>query len=98
MAKVVVLNERDNVATCLIDLKAADVVDVAVSESRQQITLAGDISFGHKFAVAAIAAGEEILKYGEVIGVASTAIAVGEYVHVHNVESVRARSDKGGTE
>jgi altronate dehydratase small subunit len=35
-----------------------------------------------------------VIKYAEVIGVASRPISVGEHVHVHNVESVRARGDK----
>jgi altronate dehydratase small subunit len=96
MDKVMVLNDQDNVATCLTDVKAKDSVEVTVAGSRRQITLAEDIPFGHKFAVAPIAAGEEVLKYGEVIGVASVPIAAGQYVHVHNVESMRARGDKGG--
>ncbi len=95
MDKVMVLNDQDNVATCLTDLSARDTVEVAVAGGRQEITLVDDIRFGHKFAVKDIAGGEEVLKYGEVIGVASIPISVGQYVHVHNVESVRARGDKG---
>ena len=96
MDKVMVLNNRDNVATCLTDLDAADTVEVTVAGGRQEITLVDDVPFGHKFAVKDIADGEKVLKYGEVIGVASIPISVGQYVHVHNVESVRARGDKGG--
>ena len=44
-------------------------------------------------AARAIAAGEPVLKYGEVIGLASQDIAPGQWVHVHNVESARARGD-----
>jgi altronate dehydratase small subunit len=95
MDKVMVLNDLDNVATCLTDLNARDMVEVAVSGGRQEITLVDDIQFGHKFAIKDIASGAEILKYGEVIGVASIPISAGQYVHVHNVESVRARGDKG---
>lgn len=95
MDKVMVLNDQDNVATCLTDLNARDTVEITVSGERQEITLVDDIQFGHKFAVKDIADGAEILKYGEVIGIASIPIAAGQYVHVHNVESVRARGDKG---
>ena len=42
----------------------------------------------------AAARGDEIVKYGQVIGHASKAIAVGEHVHVHNVESARGRGDR----
>jgi len=35
-----------------------------------------------------ISKGDKILKYGEVIGLATQPIGKGYYVHVHNVESV----------
>ncbi len=38
-----------------------------------------------------------MLKYGQVIGRATADIAVGEHVHVHNIESTRGRGDLGGT-
>jgi altronate hydrolase len=40
---------------------------------------------GHKVAAVPIADGDPIYKYGQVIGYATTAIQVGEHVHVHNV-------------
>ena len=44
------------------------------------------IPAGHKVAVRAIADGEPIRRYGQIIGFASAAIAPGEHVHVHNCE------------
>ena len=38
--------------------------------------------------------GEHIIKYGESIGGATSNIKKGDYVHVHNLESLRARGDK----
>ena len=35
----------------------------------------------------------QITKYGEEIGQATANIKAGEYVHVHNLESIRARGD-----
>ena len=40
---------------------------------------------GHKYARCAIAAGEDVIKYGMPIGHATQAIAVGEHVHTHNL-------------
>ena len=40
---------------------------------------------GHKYARCAIAAGENVIKYGMPIGHATQAIAVGEHVHTHNL-------------
>ncbi|MBT3660574.1 MAG: UxaA family hydrolase [Rhodospirillaceae bacterium] len=90
MDKIIVLGERDNVATCLADFDAGSVVHAAGLD----VALSDAIQFGHKFALTDIAAGAEICKYGEVIGVASVDIAIGQHVHVHNIESVRARGDK----
>ncbi len=88
------MKPEDNVATCLADLKAGSVEMIGVAGAEIRITIKGDIAFGHKVALTDIAAGEHIIKYAEVIGAASQAIAAGEHVHVHNVESIRARGDK----
>lgn len=57
------------------------------------VTVISDIPYGHKFALKPIHVGDEVLKYGEAIGVATKEIAVGEHVHVHNMDSQRARGD-----
>lgn len=44
-----------------------------------------DVPAGHKIAVADVAAGKPILKYGQVIGVATEAIPAGAHVHTHNL-------------
>ena len=53
---------------------------------------------GHKIAVKEIKTGEQITKYGEEIGVATHDIKKGEYVHVHNLDSMRGRGDLAGKE
>ncbi|HVB11314.1 MAG TPA: UxaA family hydrolase [Bacillota bacterium] len=82
----------DNVATALRDLAAGEAVDAG----GRQVAVRGVIPFGHKLAIAAIAKGERILKYGQPIGRATADIAPGEHVHVHNVESERGRGDQAG--
>ena len=94
MDTIVVMKPVDNVATCLKDMSAGQSVDVNVEGDRRSVTLASDIPFGHKIALVDIAKGAQIVKYAEVIGLAAEAIGAGEHVHVHNVESVRARGDK----
>ena len=93
MDRAVVMKPEDNVATCLADLKAGSVETIAVAGAPTSITIKDDIPFGHKMALADIAAGAHVIKYAEIIGAASRAIAAGEHVHVHNVESIRARGD-----
>tara|TARA_R110001599_G_scaffold279297_1_gene480594 strand:- start:141 stop:443 length:303 start_codon:yes stop_codon:yes gene_type:complete len=92
--RVLVVDARDNVATCLSALKAGDAVDLECAGATLAIAMATDVPFGHKFALEPIEAGGEIRKYGVVVAQATQAIAAGEHVHVHNVESRRGRGDR----
>lgn len=89
----IVMNERDNVAVALRDIKRGDRVVFMVGKEIREIIAKSDIPFGHKLAIRNIPKGGEVIKYGEIIGRATADIAVGEYVHVHNVESLRCRGD-----
>jgi altronate dehydratase small subunit len=93
MKRIVVLHAADNVATSLAELEVDALVEVSVDGEARRISVRDGIPFGHKLAIRPLAAGEDVLKYGETIGRASRAIEPGEWVHVHNVESVRARGD-----
>ena len=94
MYRSIVITERDNVATALEDLPEQEAFDIKVGNTATSITLHQPIQFGHKFAIRPIEAGENIIKYGEIIGRALQSIEVGEYVHVHNLEGTRGRGDK----
>lgn len=88
-------NENDNVATIFADGVASgmQVVVLDASGTRTAVSVLGDIPYGHKLALCDIACGEQITKYGEEIGVATRDIRAGEYVHVHNLDSMRGRGD-----
>ncbi|WP_299360556.1 UxaA family hydrolase [uncultured Paracoccus sp.] len=73
-ARLVTLDPSDNVATVTATLN--------VGEQGANQT----IPRGHKIARQAIATGETVVKYAQVIGWASTDIAAGDHVHTHNVE------------
>jgi len=85
--EVIVIDEKDNVATALKPLKAGAEVSVEVQGRIDKIKLLSDIPMGHKFALQNIEEGESVIKYGEPIGQSTTKIAQGEHVHVHNVVS-----------
>ena len=51
------------------------------------VKIGARIGLGHKLARRPIAKGEQIVKYGALIGTAVTAIAEGDHVHIHNVQS-----------
>ena len=82
--RVLVADDRDNVANALGALAEGDRVE-ALGRS---IAVCTPVPLGHKIALASIAAGTPIVKYGEVIGQASVDIAAGEHVHTHNVASM----------
>ncbi len=94
MLKALVVDAKDNVATALNDLNKGDSVAVEIEGTAVDILLEQPLPFGHKFALKKIKAGEPVIKYGEVIGLATAGIAVGEHVHVHNVEGLRGRGDR----
>ncbi len=89
----IAIKREDNVATALRDLAAGDVVAVGVDDVVISVTLVKDIQFGHKFAIRDIREGQDILKYGEVIGRATADIPAGAHAHVQNIESLRGRGD-----
>jgi altronate dehydratase small subunit len=89
----------DSVAVALQEIPPNSEVVVTFSKDlATNITIKEKIYFGHKFAVRPIKKGDEILKYGEVIGKAIRDIEEGEHVHVHNLEGIRGRGDKIATD
>ncbi|WP_419229120.1 UxaA family hydrolase [Gordonia sp. CPCC 205515] len=83
--RLLLLDQRDNIAVAIADLHAGDVASL----DRDEITLRNDVARGHKVALRRLAVGDDIIRYGEAVGAASAAIEVGEHVHVHNVLSKR---------
>lgn len=75
----IIINSADNVAVALCDLKKG--------QTEQGVTLAEDITKGHKFALRDIKRGENIIKYGTSIAHATEDISAGRHVHTHNVKT-----------
>jgi altronate dehydratase small subunit len=91
-AKAIRMNDKDNVVTAISDLTSGENV-VVKNGKEMKVTVRADIQFGHKFAVKAIGKGDDVVKYGEIIGRATADIMKGDHVHVHNIESLRGRGD-----
>lgn len=91
--KAVVLNTKDNVATALADLEAGTSLELEVGDKSLSVKLTAAVPFGHKFSLARIELGAPLIKYGEIIGTATSTINPGDYVHIHNVASTRGRGD-----
>ena len=89
----ILIKEQDTVATALRDIKPNEEITVGVGDEAKPFVVQEFISYGHKFSVKDIALGENILKYGEVIGQATKEIRAGTHAHIHNIESLRGRGD-----
>lgn len=79
MARAVRVDPGDSVATLVDDAVAGERIDGL------DVVPTSAISRGHKMALASIAAGESVTKYGFPIGIARRAIAPGEHVHSDNL-------------
>jgi altronate dehydratase small subunit len=89
------VNDLDNVATIFAtETRDGDIVEIRDKKGNAEtVTVHGDVPYGHKIATCDIHTGAPIVKYGEAIGAATKEIVKGEYVHVHNLDSMRGRGD-----
>lgn len=85
------IHPRDSVAVALRDVAAGERIAVRIDGKIREVTALDAVALGHKIATVAIAKGALVLKYGEAIARATSDIAVGQHVHVHNVVSDRAK-------
>ena len=76
---VIRLHPADNVVIALKDLAAGVSVDGLATP------LPGPVPRGHKIAVQSIGKGEEVIRYGQIIGQATADIPAGSHVHSHNL-------------
>ncbi len=81
--KLIRIHPADNVAVALEDIAKGETLEV----QGISVTAAEDVKRGHKLALAPIAEGGQIVKYGCVIGLAKAPIAPGQWVHTHNVRT-----------
>ena len=75
------LHPTDNIVIAMIPLHANRTIDAA----GRCVTLNQLVGAGHKIAVEAIAVGDPVRRYGQIIGFATMAIAAGDHVHTHNL-------------
>jgi altronate hydrolase len=75
------LHPHDPVAVAIRDLEAGERLegDGFLVEVHQRIPS------GHKVALLDIGQGEDVLKYGEIIGHMTQPVGAGHHVHIHNL-------------
>ena len=96
--RALIMHLSDNVATAVEEIQPGEELIIPLGKESLSLWAIELIPFGFKIALQEIPRGEIIRKYGETIGRASTPIAKGAMVHIHNLEGTRARGDleKGG--
>lgn len=92
--KVILMNKKDSVAMALMPIQKDDeVVVVYNDEVITKLHALEDIELYHKIAVKDILQNETVIKYGEVIGMATVSIKAGQHVHINNIESVMIKNE-----
>ena len=94
MEKILALRveNSDNVATIFSELaKDGAVVEVVDQTGKKidSVEICSEIPYGHKIALTDLEKGEFVVKYGEPVARVTQKIQKGDWVHIHNVESIR---------
>jgi altronate dehydratase small subunit len=89
VAKALKINPRDNVAVVLADIRPGEEIVVTTDGEVVRLAARQAIAFGHKIALGDLTAHQPIIKYGEEIARAQTAIKAGDWIHLHNVYCLR---------
>ena len=89
-ANMIIMAAADNVGIALRDISAGSS---AFDKQGVQLIAAEAIPQGHKIALAAIAAEQVIIRFSMPVAKATQAIAPGQLVHIHNVESQYLNND-----
>jgi altronate dehydratase small subunit len=94
MARALRINPRDNCAVLLADVNKGEAVEVRSEMGVLRLNARCAIASGHKIALASLAVDQPIMKYGEEIGRAKTAIESGDWIHLHNVYCRRGHENQ----
>lgn len=86
--QALLMDEKDNVVTCVKEVKAGEEVVYRKGEDYFSVKAEEDIPFCHKIALIDFEEGDEVLKYGELIGKTTCAVKKGHWISHENIYSV----------
>jgi (2R)-sulfolactate sulfo-lyase subunit alpha len=92
MIHFVLHDRKDTVAVVVVEgVKAGMKLNGWIMDDDRTVTVEArqDIPIGHKVALADMAPGDTVLKYGIDIGKVVAPIRTGEHAHVHNIKTKR---------
>ncbi len=84
-----IVEPNDDVIVVLEAVSKGDHVSYPIGGEEREVVSVSDVPIYHKIAVRDIQKGSHVMKYGEIIGVATANIQCGEHVHVQNLDSER---------
>jgi altronate dehydratase small subunit len=93
-AKLWIVSRTDNVGTVVGDEAPGCATLRIIGALSGTIQTRTPVPHGHKVALEDLPDGAHVIKYGVVIGRLMQAVRRGEYVHTHNLESLRGRGDR----
>lgn len=91
MHKALAHRKGDDVAVAVTAISAGEEIRVVYvdDDGEHVIRALADVPYGHKVALQPLSAGAPVTEYSTQVGVASTNIEPGDYVHTHNVKTAR---------
>ena len=91
MHKALTHNRGDHVAVAVAAIARGEEVTVVFmdDDSTASVVARAEVPYGHKIAVQACPIDASVLEYGVRIGVSTTEIELGDYVHTHNLTTAR---------
>ena len=81
---LIVISPDDNVG---VVIREAAIGDTLHGSDGSIIEATSEIPKNHKVALVPISKGDRVIKYGEVIGIATEQIGMGKWIHTHNLIS-----------
>lgn len=82
------MDEKDNVVTCVEEIQVGKEVVYACGNEVCTVTAQEKIPYCHKIAIENLEQGQNVVKYGELIGKTCEKIEKGHWVSHNNISSV----------
>lgn len=91
MHKFLIHYKGDHVGVAVEDIKANEkVVGVYMDDDTTvEVVAKDDIPLGHKIALEKLEANQPVIEYKVKVGYAPNGLEVGDYVHTHNIKTLR---------
>lgn len=90
--QLLVHDKSDNVGVIVVEGVAAhsELFGVCLEDNSDfWVTANADTPIGHKVALTDLASGQDVIKYGQVIGRLVADVKKGDHVHTHNLKTKR---------